>query len=101
MNTSRIDFETLTWTQAAEGLRYKSAESEGRRVRLLEFAAGYREAEPCVKSHIGYVIEGELEVEFSDRTERFGRGDALVIHAEPHSAKACVGRVLLFLVEDV
>ncbi|MDT7777950.1 MAG: hypothetical protein QOC99_462 [Acidobacteriota bacterium] len=100
MNTSRIDFETLTWTQAAEGLRYKSAESEGRRVRLLEFAAGYLEAEPCLKSHAGYVIEGELEIEFNDRTERFGPGDALVINSEPHSAKARAGRVLLFLVED-
>jgi quercetin dioxygenase-like cupin family protein len=100
MSTSRIDFEPLPWVQAAEGLRYKAAEREGRRVRLVEFAPGYAEAEPCVKSHAGYVVEGELEIEFSDRTERLVRGDALIIHGEPHSAKACEGGALLFLVEE-
>ncbi|MDT5295848.1 MAG: hypothetical protein QOJ76_2728 [Acidobacteriota bacterium] len=100
MGTSRIDFGPLPWVQAAEGLRYKAAERDGRRFRLLEFAPGYAEAEPCLKSHAGYVVEGELEIEFSDRAERLVRGDALSILGEPHRAKAGGNSVLLFLVED-
>jgi quercetin dioxygenase-like cupin family protein len=99
---TRINFESLPWVQAADGLRYKIAERGARRVRLLEFAPGYADAEQCVKSHTGYVLEGLLEVEFDDRAEeRFMPGDALVIEGEPHRAKAGDEGALVFLVEDV
>jgi quercetin dioxygenase-like cupin family protein len=101
MTVARIDFDTLSWTQAADGLRFKSAERGVRRVRLLEFAPGFAEADWCQKSHAGYVITGELEIEFADRAERFAAGDALVIEGEPHKAKATNKGAHLFLVEDV
>ncbi|HEX7957519.1 MAG TPA: hypothetical protein VF508_11285 [Pyrinomonadaceae bacterium] len=100
MNGSRIDFDSLGWERAAEGLRCKSFERGGRRVRLLEFAPGYAEAEPCAKSHAGYVVAGELVLEFVGRAERLAAGDALVIEGEPHRVKAGAAGALVFLVED-
>lgn len=100
MKTARIDFETLPWTHAADGLRFKSTERDGRRVRLLEFAPGFGESEWCQKSHAGYIVAGELEIEFGDRAERFAAGDALVIESDPHRAKAGREGAQLFLVEE-
>jgi quercetin dioxygenase-like cupin family protein len=101
MKTTRIDFEKLPWTEAAEGLRFKSAETGGRRVRLLEFAPGFVDSEWCQKSHAGCVVKGELEIEFADRVEKLAEGDALVIYGEPHRARALREMARLFLVEDV
>ncbi len=101
MKTARIDFETLPWMQAADGLRFKSTERAARRMRLLEFAPAFGEDEWCLKSHTGYVVAGELEIEFADRTERFATGDALFIEGDPHRAKAGREGARLFLVEEV
>ncbi|MBC7930700.1 MAG: phosrestin [Rubrivivax sp.] len=100
MKTARIDFDTLPWTQPADGLRFKSTERDGRRLRLLEFAPSFGESEWCQKSHAGYVVAGELEIEFADRAERFAAGDALLIEGDPHRAKAGSEGAQLFLVED-
>ena len=100
MTAARVDFAALPWEQLAEGLRCKSAERGGRRLRLLELAPGYEEAGPCVKSHAGYVVRGELVLEFSDRAERLAPGDALHIGDDPHRAKAGGAGALVFLVED-
>jgi quercetin dioxygenase-like cupin family protein len=101
MTDARIDFDILPWTQAAEGLRFKSSEQGARRVRLLEFAPGFAEGEWCLKSHAGYIVAGELEIEFDDRAERVATGDALFIEGEPHRAKAGREGARLFLVEEV
>ena len=100
MSTSLVDFDSLEWEQVADGLRCKTAECAGRRVRLLEFAPGYTEAEPCAKPHAGYVVAGELGLEFAGRAERLKAGDALVISGESHRAKAGDAGALVFLVED-
>ena len=53
--------------------------------------------------HVGYVLEGELEIAFEDRTERFASGTGFFIHpgeGERHRPKAISPRVVLLLVED-
>lgn len=99
----KFEFSDLPWIQAAPGARHKVRERDGRRVRLVEFTQEFVEADWCEKGHIGLVVEGELEIDFAGRSERFLAGDALFIGAgagDKHKARSVTPTVLLFLVED-
>ena len=99
----RIDFAELDWVAAAPGARFKAFDRDGSRLRLLELTPRFIEADWCRKGHIGVVLEGRLEIDFSGRVERFEPGQALFIPSgEPsqHKAHALSERVLLFVVEQ-
>jgi quercetin dioxygenase-like cupin family protein len=98
----KVDFAVIEWEISASGLRSKSFETGEKRVRLLEHSREVREEEWCEKQHVGYVLEGELEIDFSDKTETFRAGDGLFISAgEKHKARSVTEKTLLFLVEDI
>jgi hypothetical protein len=100
----KIDFEQLEWSVAAPGARFKAAEGDGTRLRLLEFTDQFVETDWCRKGHSGLVLEGTLEIDFHDRRERFEPGHALHIpagEAGKHKASALSPRVLLFVVEQI
>ncbi|HEX8249063.1 MAG TPA: cupin domain-containing protein [Pyrinomonadaceae bacterium] len=98
----KVDFAALEWEISASGMRSKSFETGGKRVRLLEHSRAVREEEWCEKHHAGYVLEGELEIDFSDKTETFRSGDGLLISVgEKHKARSVTEKTLLFLVESV
>jgi hypothetical protein len=76
-----------------EGFRSKLVGRDGCQVRLVEFAPGFSEAEWCHKAHVGYVLAGCLEVEFTEGAEVFSPGDALVIAAgDRHRARVIEGQ---------
>ena len=55
------------------------------------------------RGHIGYMIEGELEVTFSDHTIRLIRGDGLFIPSgeeSKHEATACTAIARVLLVDE-
>ncbi len=64
MAAYRIDWEQISWERPAPGVRHKLHSEGGRRLRLVEFSKDSTEADWCERGHIGYVLEGELEVEF-------------------------------------
>ena len=97
----RICLEDISWTEPASNVRYKAAIFGKRKVRLVEFATGFTEAEWCSAGHIGFVLSGRLEVEFSDSTEVFAPGDIVAIaRDDKHRARVVEGTVRLFLVEE-
>jgi quercetin dioxygenase-like cupin family protein len=98
----KIDFASMDWAVAAPGARFKAIDRDGSRVRLLEFTPQFVETDWCRKGHIGVVLEGVLEIDFSGLAERFEAGQALFIppgEAGKHKAHALSERVLLFVVE--
>jgi len=98
----KIDFAALEWEISASGLRSKSFEKDGKRVRLLEHSRDAREDEWCEKPHAGYVLEGNLEIDFSGKIESFHAGDGIFISAgEKHKAHSVTEKTLLFLVENI
>ena len=100
---TRIDFERLSWDIGPTGIRSKTGHGDGRQVRLVELEGNNREHDWCVTGHVGYVLEGELEIAFEDRTERFTTGAGFFIRSgedQRHKPKAVSRRVVLFLVED-
>jgi hygromycin-B 7''-O-kinase len=65
--------------------------SGGKILRLVEFTNEYVEQDWCFKDHIGCVLEGELEITFAGKTERFSAGDGIFISGgdkDRHKAKA-------------
>jgi quercetin dioxygenase-like cupin family protein len=104
MEPCRVDFESIPWQSPAAGVRQKAITRGGRRLRLVEFARDFVEPEPCLKGHIGYVLEGRMDLVMKDRTVSFGPGDGVFIPAGPehgHKAKVLTDVLRVVLVEDV
>lgn len=88
------------WEVLAEGARQRVVERDGKQLRILELTDAFVEDDWCTRAHVGYVLEGVLELTFPDRVERFGAGDGFTVEATfemRHKAKSVSGRVLLFL----
>ena len=104
MTQYRIDFKAMTWETPAPGIRFKAYRQGARKLRLAEFTKRFVEADWCTKGHIGYILEGQMDVDFAGEIVKFGAGDGLVIPAgeeHKHKAKIVSDRVRMFLVEDV
>ena len=55
----------MPWEQGAHRLEKKKT-LLGRGVGLLEFAPGFADPKWCERSHIMYVVEGSIELEFDE-----------------------------------
>jgi quercetin dioxygenase-like cupin family protein len=103
MEQCRVDFAGIDWQSPAAGVRQKVVVQGGHRLRLVEFARDFVEADWCLKGHIGYVIDGRMDLVMKDRTISFGPGDGLFIPAGPehgHKAKVLTEVLRAVLVED-
>ena len=103
MEQYRIDFSAMPWQAPAAGVRFKANERAGRKLRLVEFGKDFVEPDWCSKGHIGYVLEGQLEVNFGGRIVLFGPGDGIFVppgEQHKHKGRAITEVVKLILVED-
>jgi quercetin dioxygenase-like cupin family protein len=104
MEPYKILFDEMEWQSPQAGARFKVFRAGSRQVRLLEFSREFVESQWCEKGHVGLVVAGELEIDFSGQVVRFPQGSALFIPAgapHAHKARAVTPLVRLFLVEDV
>ena len=103
MAEHKIDFESMEWESLAPGVKCRAYERGGRKLRLVEFGREFVEQDWCRKGHIGYILEGRMEIDFNGEKEVFGVGDGIFIPAgEEHKHKGCVltDKVKVILVED-
>ena len=103
MGKCRVDFDSLPWQSPSKGARYKAFQQGNRRLRLLEFSRGFVEPDWCMKGHIGYVLDGELDIDFNGDPVHFSAGDGVFIPPgteNKHMAKVLTDVVRLILVED-
>ena len=104
MEQYKIDFESMAWERPMVGVRFKAYEQDKRKLRLVEFTKEFVEPDWCTKGHIGYILQGQIEIDFDGKAIPFGPGDGVFIPAgEEHRHK---GRVLtdvvkVILVEDM
>lgn len=104
METYRVLFDQIDWQSPQPGTRFKVFRDGAKQVRLVEFTQDFVELECCEKGHVGFVLSGELEIDFSGHVVRFPEGAALLTPAgkpHAHKARAVTPVVRLFLVEDV
>ena len=72
-------------------------------MRVVELTDGFIEHDWCMKGHVGYVLDGELEIHFPGRVERFTAGDGIMIAGGGgwrHRARVLGSVARLVLVED-
>ncbi len=100
---NRIDFESIPWTSPARGVREKVTVAGRQRLRLVEFTPDFVEENWCTRGHIGYMLEGELQIAFLDHTIELRKGDGLHIpggEKSKHKATVLTGVARLVMVEE-
>lgn len=102
MEQYRVHFESMPWEQPSVGVRFKAYKQGDRRLRLAEFTKEFVEADWCSKGHVGYILEGEMEIDFRGHVVTFRAGDGLFIPAgteHGHKARVLTDFVRVILVE--
>ena len=99
-----IEFAEAPWESPAPGLRVKEVCRGNQRLRLIEFREGFTETDWCRTGHMGYVIEGTLEIDVGGRVFQAEAGDGLFIpsgESARHKARVRRGKATLFVVDAV
>ena len=103
MEQYKIDFRKMAWESPIVGVRFKAYEQDGRKLRLVEFTKEFVESDWCTKGHIGYILEGRMEIDFDGKVVVFGPGDGVFIPAgeeHKHKGRVLTEKVKAILVEE-
>ena len=79
MKNYLIDFKNMGWETPAPGVRYKVYTHDNHKIRLVEFTEEFVEDDWCTKGHTGYILEGNLLIEFNESLSTFRAGDGFFI----------------------
>lgn len=103
MEQYRIDFKSMEWESPDDGVRFKAYQQQNKKLRLVEFSKEFVEPDWCTKGHIGYILEGQMEIDFDGAKEVFGPGDGVFIPAgqqHKHKGRVLTDKVKAILVEE-
>ena len=98
----KIVFDDIAWFEAGDGMRYKRVQLGDRQVRLVEWDKAMVHADWCLKGHIGYVIDGEVELDIAGKVFRYAPGDVFIVpegEAHKHRPKVLTEKMRFFSVE--
>lgn len=104
MRPEAIEFETIKWQSTLPGARFKAYQKGGKQIRLVEFSSEFVAPEWCETGHVGFVLEGTVEVDFKGHSVSYPAGSGILIPhgaATAHKPRSITPVVRLFLVEDV
>lgn len=79
MDNYKIDFQEIEW-ETSVGLKQKRIVRSGHTQRLVHFEHGFIEKEWCKKEHMGYVLSGEMKIDFNGHIVEYSKGDGLFIN---------------------
>ncbi len=100
----RVNFAEIEWQSTPEGARFKACEINGKQVRLLEFGRNFEHPDWCSRGHLGFLLEGEMRVEFENGADIIYRaGDLLHIppgEADRHRPSALSENVRIIFLEE-
>lgn len=85
-------------------MRFKVYKQNGKQVRLVEFTDDFIETDWCTKEHMGYILEGKLEINFNGNMVVFNQGDGLFIptgDSDKHKGRALTKIVKMIFVEEI
>jgi quercetin dioxygenase-like cupin family protein len=97
----KADFDAIEWSSPMAGVRHKVVDRGDTRLRLVEYS---QQMPPhwCARGHHGYVLEGEVEIEYQAGAVTYRPGDGIMIpdgQAHSHRARAVSDHVLVVFVE--
>lgn len=79
MTDPQINFKAIEWECPKKGVAQKIYSKGHQQLRLLRFDDTFIEDDWCLKGHIGYVLEGEMHIDFNGILKAFKKGDGLWI----------------------
>jgi quercetin dioxygenase-like cupin family protein len=99
----KIEFDKLELKSPTEGLRHKYIDQNNLRMRLVEYS---KEMPPhwCEKGHYGYLIEGQMEIEYEDSKIIYKAGDGIFIPEgtdHKHRGRQLSEKVLILFMEKI
>jgi hypothetical protein len=74
----KIDFNHLQWQVPATGVRHKILVIGDIRFRLVEYSVEMP-LHWCERGHRGYLLDGDMQIEYVDETIVYRRGDGIHI----------------------
>ncbi|MCP4438118.1 MAG: hypothetical protein GY810_04170 [Aureispira sp.] len=86
MNKHIIKFEDISWEKPAKGVLQKVYINDSNKMRIVRFQDDFVEAEWCLKGHAGFVLNGEMKIDFNGTIQTYKKGDGLWIE-EGESSK--------------
>jgi quercetin dioxygenase-like cupin family protein len=98
----KISFENISWESPIKGMRYKKDVVDDKTIRLVEYTKEMP-SHWCEKGHIGYVIEGQMEIQFEKEKHQYKAGDSIYIPdgaEHKHSGKVLTDKVKIFFIEN-
>ena len=103
MSIYKIELKQAPWESPMKRLRFKVIKDSRKQLRVVEYS---NEMEPhwCEKGHMGYVLEGQMEIQFTHKKVVFYPGDGLLIPSgkdHRHSAKVLSEKAVLIMFEDL
>jgi hypothetical protein len=104
MEQYRVLFDEMEWQNGIHGARLKAFCSGTKQLRLLELTSEFVEPDWCEKGHVGFVVQGELEIDFHGHLVRYPEGSVISIPsgtANGHKARSIAAVTQLFLVEEI
>lgn len=104
MDQKKIDFPKMAWTPIP-GAQFKTFQRENFQIRLMEIFDDFEEKDWCQKGHYGYVLEGQLNIDFNGHIIEYREGDGICIEAGVGSQHKAIipngGRAKLILFEKI
>lgn len=75
----KVSFDSIAWHNPAPGVRQKLVRDGDTLLRLVEFTREFIEQDWCTNGHVGYVLDGEADVDFDGTTVHFAPCDGVFI----------------------
>ncbi len=101
----KIQFDTIEWETVSIGAKQKVFRSPTKQVRLLRLEDDFTEHEWCSSGHIGYVLKGEISIDFDGKLCHYKYGEGIYIESgESNKHKAIIGKgkfAELILIEEI
>ena len=105
MKDHKIEFNNIPWELISRGVKQKQFHTQNNRIRILRLEDGFEEKDWCINGHIGYLLAGEMTIDFAGNKVQYKSGDAFVIAlgaSNKHKAIISKGNfVELLLVEEL
>lgn len=102
MSNYKIKFDSIDWETQIEGVKSKAYKHGNKQLRLVVYT---KDMPPhwCEKGHYGYILEGELEIEFTNEKLIYKKGDGVFISEgaeHKHKGRALSDIVKVIFVEN-
>lgn len=80
MSEHLINFEHIEWEKLEKGLKQKVLASGNNKIRLVRVSHLFKEKKWCTNNHLGYVLRGKMNINFTGVIVEYQKGDIFSIH---------------------